>query len=450
MVSLKKIVLKISQRHPRPTASALRAATAPPTSGSPFINNSQGASAAVAELSDALGTVFDQIDLDEDGNNQIHAWLDRLDQEASQYGNSQLKDEYYSDWECSREKAQLVSVAWHCAKTVYETSFPSGSVRIGSWMLESGDYTTPSTDGTRKAVSFSRASPVEQGTPDKDLPLLVIAIRGSASAVDHMVNANYEPQNADDFIDLSRLTPENSTGLQAHSGFLNSAKALDNTVSHRMNEFIRLNRSRFYHILFTGHSAGGAVASLLFLRYLAQGSIYPSTRFSCITFGAPPVVTFPLLESPTIDASSGVCLNFINEFDPVTRADGAYKHCLVDLIHSMYNQQPSLSRSETSSTTVDSFTTDDSEKIWKGTDWPVLPSFYSHVGPRIVLLLRAKSSLKETCLRLRAVEVPRSDFDRLLFCRVAVHRRVCYEERVGLIAQGEFNEKTGWNDTILI
>lgn len=173
----------------------------------------------------------------------------------------------------------------------------------------------------------------------------------------------------------------------------------------------------------------------------------PETRFSCITFGAPPVVTVPLLERPMIGNSSGVCLNIINEFDPVTRADGSYKQCLVDLIHSIYKQRPALPRSEPSSTTVDSLLTDDSERFSKGKDWSVLPSCYSHVGPRIVLLLRLKTSLKESSLRLRAVEVPRADFDRLLFCRVAVHRRVCYGERVELITEGEFNGRTSWYDT---
>ncbi|KAB8265071.1 Alpha/Beta hydrolase protein [Aspergillus pseudonomiae] len=425
MVSLRGL-LKISQRHPRPTASALRASTVAPASGSPFINNSQGASAAVADLSDALGTVFDQIDLDGDLNGQINGLLDRLDQEASKYSNSQLKDEHYPDWDCSPEKAELISIAWRCAREVYETSsgLPIGPVRNGEWKLEPGDCVVPSTDGTIKAVSFSRVSSVEKATDHKDLPVLVVAIRGSASAVDHMVNANYEPRNADDFIDISRLAPENSTNLQAHSGFLNSAKALDKTVSQGIKNYIRQNASEYSHVLFTGHSAGGAVASLLFLRHIAQESVYPEVRFSCITFGAPPVVTVPLLESPVPGVSSGVCLNIINEFDPVTRADGAYKRCLVDLIHSMYNRQPSQPRSEPSSTTVDSLSTEDSECFSKGKDWPVLPSFYFHIGPRIVLLLRVKTGIKETCLRLRAIEVPRADFDRLLFCRVAVHRRL--------------------------
>ncbi|KAE8384136.1 hypothetical protein BDV23DRAFT_177281 [Aspergillus alliaceus] len=276
MVSLKNI-LKFSQRHRGPTASALRASTAAPASGSPSIDNSQGASAAVAELSDALGTVFDKIDLDGDLNGQAHALLERLDQEASQYGNSQLKDEQYPDWECSQDKARLISVAWHCARTVYESSSslpPNNSVHCGNWNLEPRHCIVPSADGTIKAVSFSCVSATVPGTAENGLPVLIVAIRGSASAVDHMVNANHEPRNADNFIDLSRLAPEKTSTLQAHSGFLNSAKALDKTVSHNITDYIHPNEGRYSHVLFTGHSAGGAVASLLFLRPVDSIFVY--------------------------------------------------------------------------------------------------------------------------------------------------------------------------------
>lgn len=93
-------------------------------------------------------------------------------------------------------------MAWHCAREAYETSsgLPNNPARNEKWKLEPGDCIVPSTDGTIKAVSFSRVSSVEKGTDNKDLPVLVVAIRGSASAVDHMVNANYEPRNADNFI----------------------------------------------------------------------------------------------------------------------------------------------------------------------------------------------------------------------------------------------------------
>lgn len=58
--------------------------------------------------------------------------------------------------------------------------------------------------------------------------------------------------------------------------------------------------------------------------------------------------------------------------------------------------------------------------------WPVPPLGYHHVGIRVVLLMR----LEGNQLRLKAVEVPGDKFSQLLFCRVAVHRRTCYSERV--------------------
>lgn len=44
----------------------------------------------------------------------------------------------------------------------------------------------------------------------------------------------------------------------------------------------------------------------------------------------------------------------------------------------------------------------------------------------------------------RAVEIPNSEFEKLLFCRIAVHSGSRYSERVQLINDGPFNGKTGW------
>lgn len=46
------------------TESALTTSAAPPSSGFTFVDNSQGASAAVAELSQSLGLAFEQIELE--------------------------------------------------------------------------------------------------------------------------------------------------------------------------------------------------------------------------------------------------------------------------------------------------------------------------------------------------------------------------------------------------
>ena len=62
---MKRLVSHI--RHPRvraSTESALATSAAPPSSGFTFVDNSQGASAAVAELSKSLGLAFEQIELE--------------------------------------------------------------------------------------------------------------------------------------------------------------------------------------------------------------------------------------------------------------------------------------------------------------------------------------------------------------------------------------------------
>lgn len=59
-----------------------------------------------------------------------------------------------------------------------------------------------------------------------------------------------------------------NASLQAHSGFLESAISLDQIVRRKIYEYAK-QRDGGSHVLFVGHSAGGAVASLLFLRCLS-------------------------------------------------------------------------------------------------------------------------------------------------------------------------------------
>jgi hypothetical protein len=52
--------------------------------------------------------------------------------------------------------------------------------------------------------------------------------------------------------------------------------------------------------------------------------------------------------------------------------------------------------------------------------------------------------LKEE-LALSAVRVAAGEFSKLLFCRVTVHSRVHYKERVEELAEGRFNGRNGWS-----
>jgi hypothetical protein len=57
---------------------------------------------------------------------------------------------------------------------------------------------------------------------------------------------------------------------EAHAGFLHAAIALKDTVFKHINDSTRNDHIK--HVLFTGHSAGGAVASLLCLSYQAYNN----------------------------------------------------------------------------------------------------------------------------------------------------------------------------------
>lgn len=67
-----------------------------------------------------------------------------------------------------------------------------------------------------------------------------------------------------------------AAAILAHTGFLNGARALSSSASKRIQAFLSGpgrqpdGLGRKPHVLFTGHSAGGAVASLLFRHFLSK------------------------------------------------------------------------------------------------------------------------------------------------------------------------------------
>lgn len=96
-------------------------------------------------------------------------------------------------------------------------------------------------------------------------------------------------------------------------------------------------------LLITGHSAGGAVAALLYSHMLSTSREAASElnvltgffkRIHCISFGAPPVSLLPLSTPDRPELRKSLFLSFVNEGDPVPRADKAYVRSLIDLYSS--------------------------------------------------------------------------------------------------------------------
>jgi hypothetical protein len=174
---------------------------------------------------------------------------------------------------------------------------------------------------------------VIKSVPMDYMNTIVFAIRGTATFMDWVVNLNMAPASPSGFLD--------DTGNLCHSGFLAVARGMVKPVAARLRQLLEEDPGRAsYSLLITGHSAGGAVASLLYSHMLATSKGAESElnvlsgcfrRIHCITFGTPPVSLLPLAKPDRPELRKSLFLSFVNEGDPVARADPAYVRGLLML-----------------------------------------------------------------------------------------------------------------------
>lgn len=179
-----------------------------------------------------------------------------------------------------------------------------------------------------------------------DEKTIVFAIRGTSvlSLRDWNVNLNTTPESPAGFLD--------DDGNYCHAGFLRVAKVMIKPIATRLRHLLEENPNRLsYSLLITGHSAGGAIASLLYAHMMSQQVKSELTvladcfkRVHCVTFGAPPISLLPLQKPIGKGNRYQHCLfhSFINEGDPVVRAEKNYVMSLVDLLTTTPNSATSL------------------------------------------------------------------------------------------------------------
>lgn len=151
-------------------------------------------------------------------------------------------------------------------------------------------------------------------------------------------------------------------GNYCHAGFLCVARKMVAPVAARLRQLLQEDPGRrSYSLLITGHSAGGAVAALLYAHMLAAGPAAASElnaltgrfkRVHCVTFGTPPVSLLPLQKPPpeaNPELRKSLFLSFVNEGDPVARADKAYVRSLLELFATPAPPSP---RATTTTTTA--------------------------------------------------------------------------------------------------
>ncbi|KAI0096239.1 Alpha/Beta hydrolase protein [Nemania sp. FL0031] len=407
--------------------TGLRTSAALPTSGATSLDNSGGASQAAAELLDSLDTALAQLSLEDDPRAQLTARLEQLDWKASIYVNSSLDFcNSKEPWKCAPETANLIMKAWECAEAAYERD-----VAVLSKNLEGSDLNlewslASSTNGNVKATLLTTFVAPPQNAPHaQPTTYLIVAVRGSASTVDQLVNLHGEPRDAGIlFQDMGKSpTPVDQTlNFQAHAGFLNSARELLPQVSTQIEK--QLSNGHKFNVVFTGHSAGGAVATLL---HLALRIKFTGAPFSCITFGSPPVARLAAdKDKTTLDRilEHSHVLNIVNEYDLVSRLDKDYVRSIIRLFNS---EAPSTNGEEPHTTEEKG----DSDRIW-----PLPIPELQHIGSIVVLKTELPNlqldSMRpsELSTRVTAWSVTSGSMSELVFCKLQVHKRKYYREKI--------------------
>jgi hypothetical protein len=192
-------------------------------------------------------------------------------------------------------------------------------------------------------------------------------------------------------------------------------------------------------------------------------------KFSCFTFGAPPILSADITEmintEKSLQRNRGINLAFVNEFDMVCRVDQSYFRSLIDLVRSVYDLEPvmndEMARKEEKPETpnsediryilppLDFQNTNQATAINPTEDrpWP-LPNAEYHVFGDLVLLRKEQNRRVEDEGRpskeLRALSIRAPDFEKLLYCGVKTHSRTFYGDRMESVLQGKFNYKDGW------
>lgn len=182
-------------------------------------------------------------------------------------------------------------------------------------------------------VRLGTKAMVIKSVPVDAQDVIVFAIRGSARFMDWAVNMNQTPASPTGFLD--------DPGNLCHNGFLAVARSMVGPVAARLRYLLQEDPSRSRcSLLITGHSAGGAVAALLYSHMLSSSREAESElralsgffgQIHCVTFGSPPISLLPLQKPQGRDLRESLFLSFINEGDPVTRASTAYVQSLLNL-----------------------------------------------------------------------------------------------------------------------
>lgn len=291
-------------------------------------------------------------------------------------------------------------------------------------------------DHVQASVLKGTKAMVLKSLPLDDMNTIVFAIRGTTSFMDWAINFRIAPTSSKDFLD--------DEGNLAHVGFLGVAKAMIAPVAARLKTLLQENPSRrTASLLITGHSAGGAIAQLLYMHMMSETASSELTyltsffkRVHCVTFGAPPVTLLPLKKPDNKKLKKSLFFAFANEGDPVVRADTTVLKSLLKLLAAPAPNNPcpitstikkaKKNKALASTSTVNVAVVTSSGPVWE------IPQTTLSLGGRLVLL-REKLGARDKD-DIEACQVKDDMFRGVVFGDPICHTMTLYARRVEILA----------------
>ncbi|EWG44873.1 hypothetical protein FVEG_15738 [Fusarium verticillioides 7600] len=405
------------------TKTSVAAAASAPTSQAEFSANSQAFSVAVTELLECLDFVLDQLDDQGEHGDLLQFHLSRLAKEISKYENSKVNEQASQPWTGDRDLLELLLAACRCACSVYKPDVHPGRDLVPVISR------APSITGTVKATSIWKS---------EDTNTLFVSIRGTSCKTDHLVNFNRNQKDSASVFAFPGVKEQ----IYAHGGFLACAATLLPWLTEEIIRQVTADRS-LKDVVLTGHSAGGAVAAMVFLHFVCHcPNELSNAKFSLVTFGAPPVTSTNITELAQGLPQSRHIYAVVNEHDLVPRVDQSYITSIISLYRSAYGLPLSEFNSSTFSKSIQADRNQDS--VWK------LPPPDFHVVGNVIVL-RAKinyNALQSTSSqtstdgttnappqKLDILRVSPIEFCKLLFFEISVHKRKIYLNRLERLVQ---------------
>lgn len=431
------------QQPPRPAAKNVHFWEDPATRG-----KSQGAALA-DDLASRLGVNWSARDSQESANNEA-LWMEALDRELSLVEGEQEAEHEETQRSRGRDEAPVArpktnsSKTWAFANSRLPPHQPPFKAYFETWRLicraarESARvYQRPQRDQREYFIAADwrhrTKAMVLKSTPLDDQNLIVFSIRGSQiNFVDWNVNLQPAPTAPEGFLDDGQNA--------CHSGFLKVAKAMIVPVAARLRQLLEQDPSRCASsLLITGHSAGGAVASLLYMHMLAtsvESELNVLTgcfkRVHCITFGAPPISFLPLQKPSNPRASKSLFLSFVNEGDLIVRADKAYMLSLAKLLAGSKGNGNSSTLNLVKKASHAMLKSSKSDKpTSKAPYWPVPESTLSNAGRLIVLREKPGSQRNPS---VEAITTSDEKMRHIIFGDTSMHSMAVYQQRVEALA----------------